>query len=306
MVAKVQLSILFLAMLAAERNRGSVTAAEPGSRAEGDDVRVTITTPKEAVRVNPRVYGLVCAEMITKGFLDDPEYVAAIAELRLKVFQYPGGSASYWHHPTGNGGLNARPEEVKKSAKGEASRWMQQTKGPDWFERYIGLLKKSQAESLFIANILNGTPDELDTFLQRLRKEKIGIAAVALGQEMHLSPGVVGLGLEEYRRRIIPYIKLMQDKYPGILVAVPATPVGRVTGKKQERLREWNQVLASSFAEWLSHLEECDWIEYGLVPGELTGLPEIKQRQHRAYYQALNPGISWGTTEPGIVTDPAT
>jgi hypothetical protein len=113
-----------------------------------------------------------------------------------------------------------------------------------------------------------------------------------------------------YRIGVGPYF----DEIVYVLDA-PACPTGSILaigvdvagpgGSGPARL-EPSLVLASSFAEWLSHLEECDWIEYGLVPGELTGLPEIKQRQHRAYYQALNPGISWGTTEPGIVTDPAT
>jgi acetyl esterase/lipase len=236
---------------------------EPAVPSEG--VRLRVTTPKTPLRINPRVYGLVCAEMITKGFLDEPEYVEAIAELQLKVLQYPGGSASYWHHPTGQGGLNARPEEVKKSAKGEASRWMEQTKGPDWFERYLALLKQSNAEALFIANVMHGTPEELDLFLQRLRREKIGIAAVALGQEMHLSPGVVGLTLEEYLRRIGPYIRLLKDKYPGVLVAVPATPVGRVTEKKRQRLHGWNQALAQ--VSGVDAFTQYGWTEFGGIGG---------------------------------------
>lgn len=95
------------------------------------NLEVTVTTPAHPARVNPRVYGLVCAEMITKGYLDEPEYVDAVVDLQFKVLLYPGGSASYWHHPTGQGGLNARPEEVQKSARGELSRWMSQTSGPD-------------------------------------------------------------------------------------------------------------------------------------------------------------------------------
>ncbi|MCS7017025.1 MAG: alpha/beta hydrolase [Gemmatales bacterium] len=224
-------------------------------------VEVSITTPAKPVRVNPRVYGLVCAEMITKGLLDEPEYVEAIVELGLKIFQYPGGSASYWHHPAGQGGLNARPEEVKKSARGELSRWMAQTSGPDRFAQYIQLVKKSRAEALFIANILHGNPQELDEFLQRLRREQVPVAAVALGQEMHLSPGMVGLGLDEYLRRIRPHIELLQRKYPDVLIAAPATPVGRVPAERQERLREWNRALGK--VPGLHGFTQYGWTEFG-------------------------------------------
>ncbi|MDW8242766.1 MAG: alpha/beta hydrolase [Thermogemmata sp.] len=224
-------------------------------------VDVTVTMPSKPARINPRVYGLVCAEMITKGLLDEPEYVDAITDLQLKIFLYPGGSASYWHHPTGKGGINARPEEVKKSAQGEQSRWMELTTGPDRFEQYINLVKKSKAEALFIANIMHGNPDELDQFLERLRREKVPVAAVALGQEMHLSPGVVGITLDEYLRRIKPHIELLQKKYPGVLIAAPATPVGRVPPVRQERLREWNQALGK--VAGLHGFTQYGWTEFG-------------------------------------------
>ncbi|MCS6859835.1 MAG: alpha/beta hydrolase fold domain-containing protein [Abditibacteriales bacterium] len=235
-------------------------ATSPASSAS-TPLGVTITTPARLVRVNPRVYGLNCAEMITKGLLDVPEYVEAIAELRLKTLQFPGGSASYWHHPTGKGGLNARPEEVRKSARGEQSRWMQQTSGPDRFGQYLELCKRSGAEALFIANIMHGNPQEMDAFLERIRAAGVGIAAVALGQEMHLSPGAVGLTLEEYLRRIGPHIELLKKKYPGVLIAVPATPVGRVDSQRRERLRPWNQALAK--VPGLDGFTQYGWTEFG-------------------------------------------
>ncbi|MCS6850072.1 MAG: alpha/beta hydrolase fold domain-containing protein [Gemmataceae bacterium] len=237
----------------AEKDRPSATPA----------VTVHVKSPAQPARVNPRIFGLVCAEMITKGLLDEPEYVAAIADLQLKIFLYPGGSASYWHHPTGKGGLNARPEEVKKSAKGgELSRWMEQTSGPDRFGQYIELVKKSRAEALFVANIMHGNPAELDEFLQRLKKEGVPVAAVALGQEMHLSPGVVGLGLDEYVKRIKPHIELVRQKYPGVLIAAPATPVGRID-REVDRFHEWNRTVAK--VPGLDGFTQYGWTEFGGV-----------------------------------------
>lgn len=65
-------------------------------------------------------------------------------------------------------------------------------------------------------------------------------------------------------------------------------------GGSGSAILEPSLVLASSFAEWLERLEACGWIEYGLAPGDLTTLPEAEERKHRRYYQALNPGITWG------------
>ncbi|MCX7751157.1 MAG: alpha/beta hydrolase, partial [Candidatus Bipolaricaulota bacterium] len=224
-------------------------------------LEVRVVTPAQPGAVNPWVYGLNCAEMITKGLLDVPEYVEAIAELRLKTLQFPGGSASYWHHPTGAGGLNARPEEILRRARaGEASRWMGLTSGPDRFAQFLDLCRRSGAEAVFIANILHGNPEEMDVFLQRIRAAGVGIAAVVLGQEMHLSPEGVGLGLEEYLRRIGPHIELLREKYPGVPVAAPATPVGRVAEERREGLREWNQALAK--VPGLDGFTQYGWTEF--------------------------------------------
>jgi hypothetical protein len=51
--------------------------------------------------------------------------------------------------------------------------------------------------------------------------------------------------------------------------------------------------VASSFASWLEHLRTNDWIEYGVVPGEMSNLPKAKQAELRRYYAALNPKLDW-------------
>jgi preprotein translocase subunit Sec61beta len=55
-------------------------------------------------------------------------------------------------------------------------------------------------------------------------------------------------------------------------------------------------VLANSFTDWLQHLKQVDWVEYGLVPGAIKELPEATQKEIRRYYLSLNPGITWGAT----------
>lgn len=51
-------------------------------------------------------------------------------------------------------------------------------------------------------------------------------------------------------------------------------------------------VLASSFSEWLWHLEENGWWEYTIGYG-IPDLPVPRQRALRAHYLALNPHIEW-------------
>lgn len=53
-------------------------------------------------------------------------------------------------------------------------------------------------------------------------------------------------------------------------------------------------VLASSFASWLAHLERHGWVEYGLVPGEISQRPADERAELRAYFLVLNSSIKWG------------
>ncbi|MFL5339920.1 MAG: hypothetical protein ACJ8F7_07205 [Gemmataceae bacterium] len=103
-------------------------------------------------------------------------------------------------------------------------------------------------------------------------------------------------------------ISLFLDEIVYVLNA-PVCPAGSILtigidvagpGGSGSATLEPSLVLASSFAEWLKRLEACGWIEYGLGPGDLAKLPAAEERQHRRYYQALNPAITWG---PGSSSD---
>jgi hypothetical protein len=61
-------------------------------------------------------------------------------------------------------------------------------------------------------------------------------------------------------------------------------------------LLEPSLLLAASFQEWIQHMEQTDWMEYGFVPGGIDDLAAHEQEGLRRYYQRLNPGISWGAT----------
>ena len=53
-------------------------------------------------------------------------------------------------------------------------------------------------------------------------------------------------------------------------------------------------VVARTLAQWLKHLEECDWMEYGFYPGSILNMPRASKKKLKDYYKNLNPHISWG------------
>src|SRR6266550_4005367 len=79
-------------------------------------VEIRVTSDR-AVPINPKIYGINCAEMFIFDLVQKPEYLAALGELGLHTFSYPGGP-SYYHHPTGSGGFNIRQDEVAQSKHG--------------------------------------------------------------------------------------------------------------------------------------------------------------------------------------------
>jgi len=243
------------------------------------DIQITSDKP---VPVNPRVYGIICEEMFVKDLVDEPEYIAALTDLKFRTFDYPGGSISYYHHPRGTGGFNIRPEEVRKSKHGDESRFMKEGSGPDHFEQYMKFVKASGAEAIFTANILNGTVSELDEFLSRLQAERIPIACVVLGVEMHLGQAQA-LGLNGYLERIKPYIPMLQAKYPHVPIVAHSTPVGRVGDRAQASFHEWNQALAK--LPGISGFSQYGWPEFGtevrrLMPGAADQTPGERWRQY--------------------------
>ena len=254
------------------------------SAAGAVEIQITSGNP---VPVNPRVYGN-SANLKIFGYQGDPahtpEKIAAIAELKLKVFQYGGGPGSWYHHPNGEGGLNIRPEEAAKSRHaGDPTHYTTVfASGPDFFEQYIQFVKACEGEAMFVANILNGTVAELEEYLSRLKEAGIPIACVILGQEMHLGHAR-SLGLEGYIERIKPYIAMLQAKYPHVPIVAHSTPVGRVGDRVQASFHEWNRQLAK--LPGISGFSQYGWPEFGtevrrLIPGAPAETPDRRWRYY--------------------------
>jgi len=269
---------------AAPRPANAPTAT-PGNVPLAGAVEIQITSDNP-VPVNPRVYGN-SANLKIFGYKGDPvhtpEKIAAIAELKLKIFQYGGGPGSWYHHPKGMGGLNIRPEEAAKSRHaGDPTHYTTVfASGPDFFEQYIQFVKACEGEAMFVANILHGTVAELEEYLSRLKDAGIPIACVILGQEMHLGHAR-SLGLEGYIERIKPYIAMLQAKYPHVPIVAHSTPVGRRVERAPASFHEWNRQLAK--LPGISGFSQYGWPEFGTEVRRLRGAaaqtPDERWRQY--------------------------
>ncbi len=82
----------------------------------------------------------------------------------------------------------------------------------------------------------------------------------------------------------------------GCILAIGANIVG--PGGDGPYPFECSLVLAPTWTDWLRRLDSQNWMEYGLIPGEIDRLPRPTQLEQRDYYRSLNPHLEWEDTAP--------
>ena len=217
------------------------------------EIRIASAKP---VPVNPKIYGINCAEMFIFDLVQKPEYLSALGELQLNTFLFPGGSS--FHHPTGSGGFNIRQEELAQSKHGTNHR-INKEGYPDFFQQYIAFMKPMGGHAVFIPNIAKGTVEELDFYLKTMAGAHIPVEAVVLGMEVQLGPFRFK-DSGAYITVIKPYIEFLKSKYPGVRIVGWSTPVGR-RSRVPDSFRQWNRDVAK--VPGIDGFAQYGWTEFG-------------------------------------------
>ena len=247
------------------------------------DIRIASAKP---VPINPKIYGINCAEMFIFDLVQKPEYLSALGELHLNTFLFPGGSS--FHHPTGSGGFNIRQEELAQSKHGTNHR-INKEGYPDFFQQYIAFMKPMGGHAVFIPNIANGTVEELDYYLKNMRDAHIPVEAVVLGMEVQLG-AFRFKGSAAYIAAIKPYIDFLRSNYPGVRIAGWSTPVGR-RAAVPDSYRQWNRDVAK--VPGIDGFAQYGWTEFGSAAARsrLEGAPsstlEERLKENDAFVESF-------------------
>jgi len=250
------------------RSAGTAAASRPSTAATNEtpagatnnslpgklEIRIASAKP---VPINPKIYGINCAEMFIFDLVQKPEYLSALGELKFNTFSYAAGSA-YFHHPTGSGGFNMRQDEVAQSRHGTEHRANKEG-SPDFFQQLIGFMKPMGGHPVLNANIFTGTVEELGLYLKKMTEAHIPVEAVALGMEVQLGP----FGFKDsaaYIAAIKPYITFLKSKYPGVRIVGWSTPVGRRSALP-DSYRQWNRDVAK--VPGIDGFAQYGWTEFG-------------------------------------------
>jgi len=262
----------------------TLTAAPNASVAGKVEIRITSAKPAP---INPKIYGINCAEMFIYDYVQKPEYLSALAQLQFNTFLFPGGSSR--HHPTGSGGFNIRPDELAQSKGGTNTR-INKEGYPDFFQQYVEFMKPMGGHAVFIPNLGNGTLEELDYYLKKMRDARIPIEAVVLGMEVQRGGPFGFENSAAYIAAIKPYIAFLKSKYPGVRIVAWSTPVGR-KAVVPDSYRQWNRDVAK--VAGIDGFAQYGWTEFGSQMrrsrggGAVAGTPEQHLKEYDAFVQSF-------------------
>ena len=259
------------------------TPAPANTTSSAGKVEIRVTSEKP-VPINPKIYGINCAEMFIFDLVQKPEYLAALGELQLQTFSYPGGP-SYYHHPTGSGGFNIRQEEVAQSKHGTDHR-ANKVGAPDFFQQYAGFVKPMKGHAAFVPNIFKGTVEELDIYLAKLMEAHIPVDCVVLGMEVQLGPFSFP-DSAAYISAIKPYIEFLKSKYPSVRIVAWSTPVGRRAAVPGS-FKQWNREVAK--VPGIDGFAQYGWTEFGSAAlkrrgGSEASTPEQRLQDYDAFVE---------------------
>jgi hypothetical protein len=230
-------------------------AATATNAAAAGKLEIRITSAKP-VPINPKIYGINCAEMFIFDLVQKPEYLSALGELQFNTFLFPGGSS--YHHPTGTGGFNIKEEEIAESKHGTAHR-INKVGSPDFFQQYTEFMRPMKGHCVFIPNIPNGTVEELDWYLKKMADAQVPVETVVLGMEVQLGAFRFESSAA-YIEKIEPFIELLQAKYPQVRIVGWSTPVGRKSNVPGS-FHQWNQEVAK--VSGIDGFAQYGWTEFG-------------------------------------------
>ena len=151
------------------------------------------------------------------------------------------------------------------------ARYLKGNSDPDYFEQYIRFVKASGGEAVFVANILNGTVDELDEYLTRLgpstsRLPRWSWASKCTWARRKRSAWTVTSSASS------PISPCSGRSIPDVPIVAHSTPVGRAPELARASFHEWNQTLAK--LPGISGFSQYGWTEF-------VGQARLQSRRRR-------------------------
>ena len=222
-------------------------AADTAAPADRADIRITSDKP---VPINPKIYGINCAEMFIFDLVQKPEYLVGARRIAIEhVLPTPAAPRITTIPRARAASTSVRKKWPNRNT--EPNTGPTRSGSPDFFQQYVGFMKPMGGHAVFIPNIFKGTVEELDIYLKnddrgpcpgRGRRAGHGGAtrAVQLQGQRRLHPGDQALHrvpqeeLSERAHRRMEYAGRPTRGGPRF---IPAMEQGRRQSTRHRRLR---------------------------------------------------------------------
>ena len=208
-------------------------------------VPITVT-PDLAVSkaVNTNIFGINIGFAFKRELDKDSGFVQLLRDLHPSSLRFPGGTVANYYHPN----LPVYGYKLNEIPPGLGTLYMEQlNRKENILYNYIRLCKLVGAGAVFCANVYTGNTEETLFVIGELKKNKIPIQGVELGNEFCLM---------EYRNKFPDanaYIKkikatafAIRARYPDLKIVViggDGVPANEMNARSKF-MRGWNQVLS--------------------------------------------------------------
>ena len=203
----------------------------------------TTTSNTNFSTVNKHIFGLNIGFAFVKELDKDSGFVQLLRAMHPDNLRFPGGTVGNYYHPD----APAYGFKFLEIYPALYSLYNQQSKrNENILQNYLRLTKDVNANGVFCANVLTGTPEEVLQVIDVLKKNNVNLLGVELGNEF---------SGEEYRKKFPDakiYINAIQAtanaiklKYPDLKLAVIGSiPVAKTDQSQRAKfMRAWDNEL---------------------------------------------------------------
>lgn len=191
--------------------------------------------------------GFNSAFSFTIGLDKNKETMDLSKELAPRILRFPGGTLANYFHPRGMG-YGLKSEEMKTQGVIYDEQKKQQNLSTNALEDYIQYGKTIKHKCLYVANILNGTPEETIFAIGKIRDAGIEVVGVEFGNELYFKEYREKVpNVQNYIERAKAFVGPIRKAFPniklGVIAAKLANEAGGTVGTG-EFADAWNSGLA--------------------------------------------------------------
>ncbi|MFM1998579.1 MAG: hypothetical protein RL204_526 [Bacteroidota bacterium] len=174
------------------------------------------------------------------------ELFSTIEKIKPDLLRFPGGTIANFYHPGNNnyGFKGTDTTQIVGNVSNHLKKLMSEDRGAteNYLERCIELCQQTKSSVLLVANVLNGSIEELESMISTLQENKIEIEGIELGNELYLKAYKKRIpNVEAYIDLCKPFAEYLKNAHPQIPISVCIESRGDDSIASDD---SWNAILA--------------------------------------------------------------